>query len=63
MVKSDLRIDVGATLVVAPLQADAVRKQGDHKGRPYSWQSLDSKSLSGAACHQGFMNLMSAAAG
>jgi hypothetical protein len=26
---------VGATLVVAPLPADAVRKPGDHKGRPY----------------------------
>jgi hypothetical protein len=34
MVKSDLRIAVGATLVVTPLQVDAVRKQGDHKGRP-----------------------------
>jgi hypothetical protein len=28
-------LDVGATLVVA-LLADAVRKPGDHKGRPYN---------------------------
>jgi cytochrome subunit of sulfide dehydrogenase len=27
---------VGANLVVAPLPANAVRKPGDHKGRPYN---------------------------
>jgi hypothetical protein len=31
--------DVGATLVVA-LSPHAVRKLGDHKGRPYSGQSF-----------------------
>ncbi len=34
--KSEPQENVGATLVVAPLPADAVRKPGDHKGRPYS---------------------------
>jgi len=33
IVKSDLD-DVGPTLVVAPLPADAVHGPGDHKGRP-----------------------------
>jgi hypothetical protein len=36
-VKISRKDDVGATLVVA-LLADAVRKAGDHKGRPYSRQ-------------------------
>ena len=30
--------DVGATLVVALLAADAVREAGDHKARPYNGQ-------------------------
>ncbi|HMA71925.1 MAG TPA: hypothetical protein VKP67_10615 [Xanthobacteraceae bacterium] len=49
--KSDVK-DVGATLVVALLQADAMddRKQGDHKGRHYrSWRTFNPFGLAEAS--------------
>jgi len=51
IVKSDVK-DVGATLVVALLQADAMddRKQGDHKGRHYrSWRTFNPFGLAEAS--------------
>ncbi len=44
IVKSDLKDEVGATLVVAPLPADAVRKPGDHKGRPLQQDNVEGPS-------------------